>query len=171
MQVAILGLGEAGTLYAAGFAAAGVELTGFDPADVPTPGGVRRCADIAEAVRDAELVLGLTGAKHALAVLQQAAPAMRTGACFADMNSGSPALKARLAEALDTRGDLLIAAVPVSAWCPARGGATALVVPARGGGVVRAPSAPRGARVDVVGARPGDAARRKLLRSMFMKSL
>ena len=29
MRVAILGLGEAGTLYAAGFAAAGVELTGF----------------------------------------------------------------------------------------------------------------------------------------------
>src|SRR4051794_34317016 len=100
MRVAILGLGEAGTLYAAGFAAAGVELTGFDPADVPTPAGVERTADVAETVRNADLVLGLTGARYAKAVLEQAAPGMRPGACFADMNSGSPALKAELAEAL-----------------------------------------------------------------------
>src|SRR3954447_17459993 len=119
MQVAILGLGEAGTLYAAGFAAAGVELTGFDPADVPTPVGVRRCADIAEAVDGAELVLGLT----------------------------------------------------VIGSVPAHGAATALVVSGAGATVVQKAFAPLGAPVDVVSDRAGDAARRKLLRSLFMKSL
>ena len=171
MRVAILGLGEAGTLYAAGFAAAGVELTGFDPADVPTPIGVRRCAGIAEAVDRAELVLGLTGAKHAKAVLEQAAPAMRAGACFADMNSGSPALKAQLAEALAVRGDLVFADVTVIGSVPAHGAATALVVSGAGAAVVQEAFVPLGAPVDVVSDRPGDAARRKLLRSLFMKSL
>ena len=42
MRVAVIGLGEAGSLYATGFAAKGWTVTGFDPADNLTPAGVTR---------------------------------------------------------------------------------------------------------------------------------
>ncbi|MFD7309726.1 NAD(P)-binding domain-containing protein [Promicromonospora sp. NPDC059942] len=171
MHIAILGLGEAGSLYAAGFAAAGTRLTGYDPADSTTPPGVLRQATVADAVSEADLVLSLTGARHARSALEQAVPAMRAGACFADMNSGSPALKAELATLLGERGDLRFADVTVIGSVPEHGAATALVVSGDGAEDVRQAFAPLAAPVDVVSDRPGDAARRKLLRSMFMKSL
>lgn len=171
MRVAILGLGEAGTLYAGGLTAAGAEVTGFDPADVPTPAGVTRLPSVAEAVADAELVLGLTGASHAAAVLGQAVPAMADGACFADMNSGTVTLKQQLAEVVGARPGLVFADVTVIGSVPENGAATAVVVSGAGAEVAAAAFRQLGAPVDVVSDRPGDAARRKLLRSVFMKGL
>ena len=39
--VAVLGLGEAGSIFAAGIAAGPADVRGFDPADVATPAGCR----------------------------------------------------------------------------------------------------------------------------------
>ncbi len=51
MKVAILGLGEAGSLYSSGFLGKGWEVTGFDPADTATPAGVLRFDHVADTVR------------------------------------------------------------------------------------------------------------------------
>ena len=40
LRVAVLGLGEAGSIFAAGIAAGPADVRGFDPADVATPAGV-----------------------------------------------------------------------------------------------------------------------------------
>ena len=42
MRAAVLGLGEAGTLYSAGLVDLGWTVTGYDPADNATPAGVVR---------------------------------------------------------------------------------------------------------------------------------
>ena len=42
MRIAVLGLGEAGSIYAAGFAATGAAVTGYDPVAAPLPEGVTR---------------------------------------------------------------------------------------------------------------------------------
>ena len=47
MRVAVIGLGEAGSLYATGFAAKGWTVTGFDPADNLTPAEVTRYQEVA----------------------------------------------------------------------------------------------------------------------------
>ena len=92
MHLAIIGLGEAGTLYATAAVEKGWRVTGFDPMDVPTPEGVERTASVAEAVEAADVVLGLTGAKASVVVAVQAATAVKPGACYADMNASSGVL-------------------------------------------------------------------------------
>ena len=53
MRFTMFGLGEAGSLIATDLVAAGQQVRGYDPADVPTPAGVERCDDPHAAVADA----------------------------------------------------------------------------------------------------------------------
>jgi phosphoglycerate dehydrogenase-like enzyme len=50
VTVGVLGLGEAGSAFAAGMVAHGAEVRGFDPADVTVPAGVTGCMTAAQAV-------------------------------------------------------------------------------------------------------------------------
>ncbi|AQT81583.1 transferase [Mycolicibacterium litorale] len=171
MKAAVLGLGEAGSLYSAGFLAGGWTVSGYDPADVSTPAGVDRFDDIAEAVADADLVLSLTSSKVCVRAAQDVAPHLRVGAVFADMNSASAAVKASVSEVVCVSPGVVFADVAVVGSVPAHGARTALVI--SGSGSTRAAEffASLGAPVDDIGGAPGDAARRKLLRSSFMKGL
>jgi phosphoglycerate dehydrogenase-like enzyme len=48
--VAVLGLGEAGSRFAADLVSAGVEVRGYDPATISAPEGVDRAGDPESAV-------------------------------------------------------------------------------------------------------------------------
>jgi 3-hydroxyisobutyrate dehydrogenase-like beta-hydroxyacid dehydrogenase len=170
MRVAVLGLGEAGGRYAADLAAAGCAVSGYDPAPVPTPTGVRRAPSTAVAVRDAELVLGLTGAAASVPVAAEVAPALRTGACLADLNTAAPAVKQRVQQAL-SGVDAVMADVAVLAPVPRLGLATPLLAAGPGAGRAAELLGAVGAPVAVLDAPVGAAAARKLLRSVFMKGL
>ncbi|MBN6052875.1 DUF1932 domain-containing protein [Nonomuraea sp. RK-328] len=67
MRCAVIGLGEAGRVYAAALAA-GHEVLGYDPGDTPTPEGVTRATTPKEAVGQAAYVLVLTAAAAARSV-------------------------------------------------------------------------------------------------------
>ena len=170
MRVAILGLGEAGRRYATDLVAANWLVSGFDPAPAPTLEGVRRADSAAEAVKDAELVLGLTGARFAVTAAADAAPALASGACYADFNSAAAAEKRAVAEALAGTG-ALVADVAVLAPVPRAGAATPLIVSGPGAQAVADALRPVGAPVEVLAEPVGAAAGRKLLRSVFMKGL
>jgi regulator of RNase E activity RraA/3-hydroxyisobutyrate dehydrogenase-like beta-hydroxyacid dehydrogenase len=170
MHVAVLGLGEAGALYASACTMQGWEVTGYDPGDVPTPDHVVRAASIADAVLEADVVLGLTGARAAVAVATEAATAMRPGACLADMNSGSSTLKTDLLAALEGH-DVLLADVAVIGPVPSFGARTPLIISGAGSTVATSLFTALGADVDDIGGAAGDAARRKLVRSSWMKGV
>src|SRR6476661_6209546 len=104
MKVAVLGLGEAGSLYSSGFLAKGWEVTGFDPADTATPAGVLRFDDVADTVRGADLVLSLTSAKVAVRAALDAAPHLSAGICYADMNAAPAEIKAQVADVVGAAG-------------------------------------------------------------------
>ncbi|MGZ8178013.1 RraA family protein [Williamsia sp. SKLECPSW1] len=171
MRVTILGLGEAGSLYAAGFLASDWEVAGFDPADVPTPAGVTRHDTIGAAVDGAQLVLSLTSASVALRAATDAAPHLAAGTVYADMNSAAVPIKTAVADALATSPGVTVADVAVVGSVPATGSRTALVISGAGSTRAAALFAELGAPVEDIGGRPGDASRRKLLRSSFMKGL
>lgn len=171
MTVAVLGLGEAGSLYARGFVDVGRDVVGYDPGPVATPEGVRRATSVAEAVEGADLVLALTGASHAEAVLLDTLPHLRDGVVVAEMNSAAPALKRRLGQLCEDRPGVLFADVAVVGSVPDGGARTALVVSGSGAAAVAEHFGAVGAPVDVLEAPAGAAAQRKLLRSVFMKGL
>lgn len=170
MRVAVIGLGEAGTLYAAGFATQGWDVTGFDPADNLTPEGVHRYADVADAVRDVDLVVSLTGGKAALPAARSVAPHLPGTAVYADLNAGSAELKQQIAAVVDP-GRTRFADVSVIGSVPTFGARTPLVVSGAGSAAAAELFATLGAPVQDIAGEPGDAARRKLLRSSFMKGL
>jgi len=169
MRVAILGLGEAGGIYAADLHERGVQLVGFDPV-APPPPGIAVGESIAAAVADAEVVLSLVGARAAAAVLDEAAPAMRADALFADLNTGSPDAKRSLAERALAAG-IGFVDVAVLAPVPRARLATPLIVSGSGASALAERLRALDVPVEDAGPDAGDAASRKLLRSVFMKGL
>jgi len=170
MRVAVLGLGEAGRVFAEGFARHGHAVAGFDPADVSVDSAVERKYSVGEAVGDADVVLSLTTAAHAVSAASEAASCARSGAVYIDMNSGSPQLKAEVRDAtLGHDIEVVDGAVIGSVRSLGIGVEVLLAGPA-------AEEAAR--RLAVLGGNPtaisevlGAASQRKLLRSVFMKGL
>ncbi len=167
---AILGLGEAGSLYARDLAAAGRPVTGFDPAGVPTPPGILRCATIKETVAGADVVISLTGPDGAAQAAADAADALRPGAVYADLNTAAPQAKRAIEASLAPAG-ALVADVAVLAPVPRAGLRTPVLASGPGAGAFAAAVGQLAVPVEVLDEETGAAAGRKLLRSVFMKGL
>lgn len=166
----MLGLGEAGSIYARGLAERGAEVVGFDPVVTEPPTGVIRLPSIGDAVADADLVLSLVGARHARAVLGEALPRMSRATAFADFNTGAPEHKRTLAESAVAAG-VPFADVAVMAPVPRAGIDTELLASGDGAAPTTDALGALGLPIRVVGTDAGDAAGLKLVRSVFMKGL
>ncbi len=169
-RIAIFGLGEAGSLFAADLFAVGCEVHAFDPAPVATPLGVTRHADPASAVVAADLVLALTPQADALAAAMQAIDAIPLGALYADLSTSAATVKRSIADVAAGRG---LAFTDVALLSVVPGNGIRALALASGDGAERyvATMAPLGVPVTSIGGAPGDAATRKLLRSVMMKGL
>jgi 3-hydroxyisobutyrate dehydrogenase-like beta-hydroxyacid dehydrogenase len=167
---AVLGLGEAGALLARDLVRAGVAVRGYDPdlhgdlSDIPV------VSSLAEAVTGADVVLSVNWASVAVDVAREAIPHLRAGAIFADCNTAGPALKVELA-AIFAAGAAAFVDVAMMAPVPPLGIRVPMFL--AGPGAERlAPILQRfGTPADVVGPTPGDAAARKLTRSVFFKGM
>ena len=165
MDVAVLGLGEAGGRIAADLVAAGCAVRGWDPA--LRPEGIANAESELDAVRGADVVLSLTTAAFALDAAAGVAGALGPDTLYADLNTTSPELKRELAEALPVR----FVDVALIGVVPSTGLATPALAAGAGAGHFAELFRPLGMPVEVVGPRPGDAAGLKLLRSVFMKGI
>jgi 3-hydroxyisobutyrate dehydrogenase-like beta-hydroxyacid dehydrogenase len=168
--VAVLGLGEAGGRLAADLLSVGAEVRAYDPLTISAREGVDPTRDPVSAVSGSTVVLALTTASTALAAAESALPALRTGAIYADMNTASPALKRDIA-ALVAGAGARFADVALLGPVPARGLGTPALASGPGAQAFAEVFEPLGMPVEVVSDRPGDAAIRKLLRSVFVKGL
>jgi 3-hydroxyisobutyrate dehydrogenase-like beta-hydroxyacid dehydrogenase len=169
LTVAVLGLGEAGSALAAGLAARGVQVRSFDPAAPEPPDGVSPAADAAAAAKDADVVLSANAASAAVAVAGELGGQLREGQLYADLNTASPALKREIAAALG--GAAAFADVALVAPVPGNGLATPALVSGDGAERFAELFGPLGMPVSVVGDEPGQAAARKLARSVFAKGV
>jgi len=167
--IAVLGLGEAGSTIAADLSAAGVVVRGFDPRVQAGP-GIIESADDAEACRGAAVVLSLTCAHEAVGALTAALPGLAAGAIYADLNTSSPQLKARLADLAADAG-IAFADVALMSPVPGNGIRTPMLACGPAAGRFAEIVGPLGARVDVLAGPPGTAAARKLVRSVFYKGM
>jgi len=166
--IAILGLGEAGRAYAHGLRDAGASVRGFDPHRRLDGDGVVQAADVASAVAGADLVLSLAGAAAAEEVAAQALAAMTAPAVYADLNTTAPEVKARIAA---RAGSVPTADAAVLAPVHRDGHRTELLASGAGAAEFARILAGFGVPVTVLDAAAGEAARLKLLRSVFMKGL
>ncbi len=166
--IAVLGLGEAGGRLAADLVAAGAEVRGFDPQPVHLPARVDRAPDTKSAVAGCDVVLSVNSAAVSRSVAEAAREGLGGGAVFADLNTAAPALKRELASLL---GDAPFADVALLGSVPALGLSTPALASGAGARAFADALGPLGMPVEVVSAQAGDAAGRKLLRSVFMKGM
>jgi len=167
--VAVLGLGEAGGAIARDLAAAGATVRGYDPA-VPAEPPLVAATGEADAARGADLVLSVNSAHDAMDALIAGAEGVGEGVVWADLNTGSPGLKAGLAAAARERG-VRFADVAIMAPVPGKGLRVPMLTSGEGAADVAALLNRLGGRVEVLDGEPGLAASRKLLRSVFFKGL
>ena len=169
LVIAVLGLGEAGSVIAADLLAAGVDVRGYDPA-VAAAEGITDTGSEAEAARGADLVLSVNSAQAAVDAFRAGLAGLRQDALWADLNTASPGTKRQLAEIAGARG---VPFADVAMMAPVPGHGLRVPMLASGGGAAWFAGAlrPLGAEIDVLDGPAGLAARQKLLRSVFYKGM
>jgi 3-hydroxyisobutyrate dehydrogenase-like beta-hydroxyacid dehydrogenase len=170
MVVAVLGLGEAGSAIALDLASAGVVVRGFDPVGGGALDSVEAAGSAAEAAQGADAVLSLNASAVAADAAASVAPALGAEALFADLNTASPAVKISVAEVVSGAGGSF-ADVALMGPVPGRGIRTPALASGPGAERFAQLFGELGMPVTVVGPEPGEAAARKLARSVFAKGL
>lgn len=170
VAVAVLGLGEAGSLIARDLVRAGHAVRGWDPDPHGDLSEIPFAGSFAAAVDGAAIVLSVNWAIVALEVARDALPLLHDGTIFADLNTAGPALKRELAGLVAPSGARFVD-VAMMTPVPPVGVRVPMFVAGDGAEELAAFLRPLGTPVDVVGTQPGDAAARKLTRSVFFKGM
>ena len=175
LVIAVLGLGEAGSVIARDLTAAGALVRGYDPA-VPAAEPVLDTASEAEAAQEAQLVLSVNSAKAAVEAFKAGLPGLLAGGeprpdvLWADLNTASPGTKRQLA-ALTADAGVPFADVAMMAPVPGRGLRVPMLASGPGAARYAALLGPLGAGIEVLDGPAGLAASKKLLRSVFYKGM
>jgi 3-hydroxyisobutyrate dehydrogenase-like beta-hydroxyacid dehydrogenase len=175
LVIAVLGLGEAGSVIARDLTAAGALIRGYDPA-VPAAEPVLDTASEAEAAQQAQLVLSVNSAKAAVEAFKAGLPGLLAGGqprpdvLWADLNTASPGTKRQLA-ALAADAGVPFADVAMMAPVPGRGLRVPMLASGPGAARYAALLGPLGAGIEVLDGPAGLAASKKLLRSVFYKGM
>ena len=180
-QIALLGFGEVGGIFGHDFAAAGLRVSTFDillDSEASRSAmlaktksmKVRACETLEEALRGADLVISAVTASSAADVARSAAPFLRGGQIYLDINSVSPETKLSIARALSQSHGTFVEAAVMAAVAPQR-----LKVPMLLGGANAVAAVERlaaiGMNVKAISDRVGVASAIKMCRSIIIKGL
>ncbi len=168
--VAVLGLGEAGSLIARDIVRAGHALRGWDPDLHGDLSEIPLAPSLAAAVDGARFVLSVNWAVVALEVARETVPYLRAGVIYADLNTAGPALKRELAAVVAPSGARFVD-VAMMTPVPPLGVRVPMLLAGDGAPALAAFLEPLGTPLEIVGSQPGVAAARKLTRSVFFKGM
>ncbi len=168
--VAVLGLGEAGSLLARDLVRGGATVRGWDPDLHGDLSEIPIAAGFADAVRGADVVISVNWATVAADVAREALPLVGPGTIFADHNTSGPALKEEIAAILAPSGAKVVD-VAMMAPVPPLGMRVGMFVAGAGAAELAAFYRTFGTPVTIVGTKPGEANARKLCRSVFFKGM
>lgn len=180
-SVSLIGFGEAGRTFAmAGGWAADARVfdvktdhAGAREAKLAdyAAAGVAGCANLAEALSDARIVLSLVTADQALIAAQAATSHLRRGTIFCDLNSVAPQTKQAAARAIEAGGGRYVDVAVMAPVEPGRLNVPLLLSGAAADEAARALGGLGFARTRVVGAEVGRASSIKMIRSVMVKGI
>ena len=130
-KITLIGFGEVGGIFGTDFAAAGLTVSAFDVllnAETSRSSMMARAKQAAvcvheslqDAVRSAELVISAVTASSAKVAAASAAPFLRAGQIYLDLNSVSPDTKRAIARTLDESPALFVEAAVMAPVSPQR---------------------------------------------------
>ena len=111
LRIAFIGFGEVGQTFGRDLVRKGASVFAYDVkaenparraplAETAAEDGVRLAASLAQAMENAEIAISAVTADQATAAARAAAPSLREGQTYVDLNSVSPATKREVAAAL-----------------------------------------------------------------------
>ena len=171
MRLAIIGYGEVGQSFARQFAQAGAKIAVYDRKFAPDAGfaeGARRASTPQDAVEGAEIVISAVTADQAVAAARDAAPHLRAGQVYVDLNSVSPSTKRAVA---GTLADVDFVEFAVMSPVAGLGIASPILAGGASAAAVAARLNPLGMKIDPISAEIGVASATKLCRSLVIKGL
>lgn len=168
--VAVLGLGEAGSILASELADRGIDVVAWDPAVSRPPRGVRTSRDASSAVEVSSVVLSVNTAGAALEAARSVSGVLRPGQLFADLNTMAPRRKREVAAVVEG-SDAVFADVALMGPVPMGRLGTPVLVSGSGASSFASVFEPLGMPVTLLGPEAGAASERKLVRSVFMKGV
>lgn len=178
--IAFIGVGELACSLAAGMTAAGAgDVRGYSrPRSDPTASRIQReraaaarvalCASLHEAVSDATVVIAAVPASAALEVATAAAPLLTRNAIYVDTAPLAPADKLAAAQTVASAGGMFVDAA-VLGTVATEGARVPLLCAGPGAQAWSELAVTLGLNVTVLSGPPGQAARVKLLRSVYLK--
>ena len=171
MTISILGLGEAGSRFANDLASLGVTVVGFDPVlKRNVASAVKLATSNAEAAKNADIVLSVNLSAVAETVANEVLPVLKPGQVYAEMNTASPDTKRRVETILKPSGAQVVD-VAIMAPVPPKGILTPFLVSGAGANLFAERLLPLGLNISVLSDLVGEAATRKLLRSIVYKGI
>ncbi len=182
MKLGFIGFGGAGYGLAKGLHQAGLtEILFYDRMQQTPPYAevIRRHAEetgalpagrMEELLSRVEVVISCVTGAMAASVAEEAAPFLRTGHLYADVNTAAPQVKEQVAGIVEKTGALFVDAAMMGAIPTFRHRVPIL---ASGGGAERFQLAmqPYEMNIRVIGPKPGQASAIKMFRSIFMKGM
>lgn len=181
-RIAMIGLGEAGGVFAKGLVAAGLfDVAGYDalledPATAPAVRdrirsiGIIECSSFENACREADIVFSAVTAVAAREVAAQASRYLRPGQFFFDINSVSPTVKRSSALEIERSGAAYVEGAVMAPVRPSGLAVEILVAGARAGELA-ALLAPAGMNLEVIADTVGKASAIKMCRSSMIKGI
>lgn len=171
MKIAILGLGEAGSQFANDLAKLGVSVFGWDPNPKrKLDPSIIFSKSNADAVHQSDIVFSVNLSAVSEAVANEVLPVLTPQKIYLEMNTASPKKKISINQLLKPSGvqfvDLAIVA-PV----PPKGILTPMLAVGPGAKLFENAMSPYKLNIDVIEGEVGEAASRKLLRSIVYKGI
>lgn len=170
-RIAILGLGEAGSHFANDLAKMGVEVLGFDPNLKRTLGpSVFLAKSNAEAAEKADIIFSVNLSSVAEEVAHEVASVLNKKQIYLDMNTASPKQKIAVFDILKPTGVQFVD-LAIMAPVPPKGIKTPFLACGEGADLFYQKMQPMGLNIEVLEGKVGDAATKKLLRSIVYKGI
>ena len=180
-RIALVGFGEVGTIFGRDLAQQGPAVSTYDilldaPAARPAmlerarAAAVAPCDALGDAVRDADLVISAVTASASRDVARDAAPWLRPGQIFLDVNSVSPETKRGNARAVEASGADYVEAAVMAPVLPQRL-AVPMLLGGRRAGVLAAALKGFGMNATVAAEEIGTASAIKMCRSIMIKGI
>lgn len=171
MHIAILGLGEAGSIFANDLASLGVQISGWDPAPKrKLDSRVFFANNNIEAVAKADIIFSVNLSMVSADVAKEILPVLNRKKIFLEMNTSSPEKKKQIHALLET-SEVHFVDLAIMAPVPPKGIKTPFLASGPGAALLEEKLASLQLDLTVLNEQVGDASTRKLLRSIVYKGI
>jgi 3-hydroxyisobutyrate dehydrogenase-like beta-hydroxyacid dehydrogenase len=182
LRIGLVGYGEVGKILCSALVARGLPWVGAWDVLLPDPqagpamrahaerDNVDAVASLAALLERADVVISAVTASQAVAVAREAAPSLRPGTWFVDLNSASPGAKVTMSELVDGAGGRFVESAVMTS-VPPYGLRVPMLLGGRDAGALRDLLVPLGFAMEVASDRVGVASAIKMCRSVMIKGL